>query len=317
MYYRVLPYEQSFDSYGLIYKVPIVYESQSLIGCIAEFPFWKKILRGLIADEINESQLQDVWYEIREMTWLVSEQAILSQKEISMIDYISKHYFCQIHLALRLYLSSQLLKDISNLKYFSQKGKSYHYDSKQLILSKKQADIFQKILRLPSWSTSLLYGVTGSGKTQIYIKLIEGALAKWQQSLLLIPEIILTSQIGERLKAYFWDDIILIHSNISPVKKVQYFKDIASGSAKIIIGTRSSLFYPYKNLARIIVDEEHDSSYVSDSKPRYHSKTIAKKISEIYGCSLVLGSWTPELTSLYKWLNWEYHLFQLLDQYKK
>ena len=317
MYYRVIPYEQSFDSYGLIYKVPTVYESQSLIGAIAEFPFWKKILRGIIAESIDESEIRHIWYEIREMTGLISEQAILSERELSMIDFIAKQYFCQIHLALKLYLSSQLLKEISSLKYFSRKEKNYHYDSRQLALSDKQADIFQKILGLPAWITSLLYGVTGSGKTQIYIKLIEEALKTWAQTLLLIPEIILTSQIGERLKAHFWDNVILIHSNISPVKKVQYFKDIASGAAKIIIGTRSSLFYPYSNLARIIVDEEHDSSYISDTSPRYHAKTIAKKMCELYWCSLLLASWTPELSSLYRWLNWEYHLFQLLERYEK
>jgi len=315
MMYRVIPYEQSFDSYGLIYKVPDVYAPQSLMGSIAEFPFWKKILRGCIVEQISESALQDIGYEIKEMKWLISEQAILSQREVEMIDYIAKQYFCQIHLALKLYISSQLLRDISSLKYFSRKDRSYNYTSQALHLSVQQAGIFEQITSLPKWSTSLLYWVTWSGKTQIYIKMIEKALSSSEQTLLLIPEIILTSQIGEKLKAHFWEDVILIHSNISPTKKVQYYKDIASWSAKIIVWTRSALFYPYHNLSSIIIDEEHDSSYISDTSPRYHTKTIAKKMCQIYGCSLLLASWTPELTSLYKWLNWEYHLFQMLESY--
>ncbi len=315
MIYRVIPYEQSFDSYGLIYKIPEVYASQKLIGSIAEFPFWKKILRGCIVEQISESARENISYEIKEMKWLISEEAILSQREIEMIDFIAKQYFCQIHLALKLYISSQLLRDISKLKYFSRKEKSYHYTFRPLHLNTKQASILEQISSLPKWSVSLLYWVTGSGKTQIYIKMIEEALSTWQQALLLIPEIILTSQIGEKLKAYFWDDVILIHSHISPTKKIQYYKDIASWNAKIIIGTRSALFYPYHTLAYIIIDEEHDRSYISDTSPRYHAKTIAKKMCEVYGCSLLLASWTPELTSLYSWLSWEYHFFQMLESY--
>lgn len=317
MYYRVIPFEQSFDSYGLIYKVPEVYRKYELIGTIGEFPFWKKILRWLIAESLDISVAESLSYEVRELLWLISESPLLTEKEIEMIDFIAKHYFCQIHLALRLYLSTHLLQDLSTLKYFSRKSGSYRYSSQDIHLNCSQNKVYSEIKNLPDRSISMLYGVTWSGKTHIYIKLIEEALRLWCQSLLLIPEIILTSQIGEKLQNHFWDQVIVIHSGISPVKKIQYFKDIAAWDAKIIIGTRSALFYPYKNLQTIIIDEEHDRSYISDTAPRYHTKTLAKKMCELYNCSLLLGSWTPNIESFYKGLSWEYHLFQLLESYKK
>lgn len=317
MYYRVIPFENSFDSIGLIYRIPESYHSNNLVGVVGEFPFWKKVFRAVLAKQIDESIIPDLDYEVKDMLWLISESPILTSKEIEMIEFIAKHYFCLIHQALKLYISTQLLQNVTSLKYFSWTNWDYSYLSPQIQLSHNQQNILQSLKKLPSWSTSLLYWVTGSGKTQIYIKLIQEVITSWWQALLLIPEIILTSQIGEKLQKYFWKDIIFIHSHISPLKKIQYYRDIASGDAQIIIWTRSALFYPYHSLKYIIIDEEHDKSYISDTSPRYHTKTLALKMSEIYRSSLLLWSWTPNLDSLYRWLQGEYHFFQLLESYKK
>ena len=318
MYYRIIPYEQSFDSYGLVYKIPDSYTwYNTLIWCLGQFPFWKKVFHGIFAELLDISYVQKLEYNIREMKWFTSETPILTSREIEMIDFIAEHYFCPIHLALKLYLSLHLIKEISSLKYFSRKDQIYNYTTYTSSLGAMQNDIYQKISRLPTWSISLLYGVTWSGKTHIYMHIIHDIIQQWWQVLFLTPEIILTSQVAKRLQDSFWGDVIIIHSNISPTKKTQYFKDIASWNAKVIIWTRSTLFYAYKNLQYIIMDEEHDRSYISDTHPCYHVKTVAQKMQEIYGCSVLLGSWTPEIRSFYKWLQWQYHLFQLLESYKE
>lgn len=316
MYYRIIPYEQSFDTFGLIYKIPKKYQNYELIWRLWEFPFGKKIFRWVFIEKLLEFDTETVSYEIKEISWLVSEAPILTIREMMMIDFISKRYFCRVHLALRLYLSSGLLSEIQSLAYFSRKEKIYNYHTPHLSLNQKQQEVYKRLLNLPSGSKSLLYGVTWSGKTQIYIELIKKYIREEKQVLLLIPEIILTSQIGEKLQWYFWEAVILLHSWVSKVKKVQAFKDIASWQAQIIIGTRSTLFYPYKNLAYIIIDEEHDQSYISDSAPRYHSLSIAEKMTELYGASLLVASWTPQLTTMYKALSKEYYLFQLLESWK-
>ena len=318
MYYRVIPYEKSFDTYGLIYSIPESYQEILWAGMLWEFPFGTKTIYGFLYEEVDEANLSDFFWQIRPMKGLVSEKVILRREELVLISFISDYYFCPIHQALKLYISSSLLKDIISLKYFSRKEKLYEYKlCDDISLTQIQSEIYTKISNLNIGSISLLFWVTGSGKTQIYMKIIEEKLKKWEQTLLLIPEILLSSQIGEKLRSVFWDDVLLLHSWISPVKKIQYFQDIASGRAKIIIGTRSSLFYSYKNLAAIIIDEEHDSSYNSDSNPRYNTFTIAKKMSEIYHCSLLLWSWTPQVTTMYQALAWNIHLFQMLESFSE
>lgn len=317
MYYQVIPFEQSFDSLWLIYRVPETYHAYDLVGRVGEFPFWKKIFRGVFLRRVDETTVMSLKYEVKDMLWLISDRPILSIKELTMIEFIAKHYFCLIHQALKLYISTQLLQSISSLRYFSWSSQVYSYQVPSIVLSSDQEKIFESLKKLPPQSNSLLYGVTGSGKTQIYIRLIEEVITSGGQALLLIPEIILTSQIGEKLQQYFWNDIVFIHSHISPVKKIQYYRDISSWNARIIVGTRSALFYPYHNLKYIIIDEEHDRSYISDTSPRYHTKTLAVKMCEIYESSLLLWSGTPNLESLYHWLQGEYHFFQLLESYKK
>jgi primosomal protein N' (replication factor Y) len=163
----------------------------------------------------------------------------------------------------------------------------------------------------------LLYGITWSGKTEIYIKRIQQQLENNKQSLLLIPEIILSNQLSTKIKQVFWDDVLIINSTVSAAKRTSYWMDIYTGKAKIIVWTRSALFYPYNNLWLIIVDEEHDNSYVSDQAPRFHSLDIVNKISDILRIPLLLASGTPSVTTMYKSIKWEYKQVTLLEKYKR
>ena len=139
-----------------------------------------------------------------------------------------------------------------------------------------------------------------------------------KQTLILTPEIILWNQVTSRFKEVFWEDNVTeISSALSDAKKTDAWLRIYDGSAKIIVWTRSCLFYPYKNLAHIIIDEEHDTSYSSDNGPRYDGREVALKLSEFTGCSVILASWTPSVKSMYKATKKEYHIVTLLEKFDR
>lgn len=157
----------------------------------------------------------------------------------------------------------------------------------------------------------LLFGVTGSGKTQVYIELAKKARAKNQQVLVLVPEIVLTGQLVTSFKEYFADDVAVIHSRLSLGERNDTFFKIRSKQVGIIIGARSALFAPFENLGLIIMDEEHDPSYKQDESPRYHTHDIVEEMSNIYQALLVMGSATPSLESYYKAQTGQYVLLQM------
>ena len=158
----------------------------------------------------------------------------------------------------------------------------------------------------------LLFGVTGSGKTEIYLQLIEKKLKDNKSSIMLVPEISLTPQTVDRFIARFGEDkIAVLHSKLSIGERFDQWNKIKEGRAKIIIGARSAIFAPVKDLGLIIIDEEHDESYKSEMSPRYDAKEIAEYIAKTNKISLILGSATPDLKSYYKAQNGEITLLTL------
>ena len=148
------------------------------------------------------------------------------------------------------------------------------------------------------FSKHLIYGITGSGKTEIYLQLIQAVLEKGKDSIVLVPEISLTPQMVDRFLARFGDTVAVLHSKLSVGERYDEWQKIVKGEAKIVIGARSAIFAPVKNLGIIIIDEEHDISYKSDSTPRYNAKDLAKYLVEKAECPLVLGSATPDIVTM-------------------
>lgn len=147
----------------------------------------------------------------------------------------------------------------------------------------------------------LLFGVTGSGKTEIYLQVIEKVLNSDKTSIMLVPEISLTPQTVNRFIARFGaENIAVLHSKLSMGERFDQWNRIKCGKAKIVIGARSALFAPIDKLGLIIIDEEHDSSYKSEMSPRYHAKEVSRKIAKENNIPLILGSATPELGSYYR-----------------
>ena len=176
--------------------------------------------------------------------------------------------------------------------------------TKKLKLTEEQQNAYNKValdITNNSYEQFLLYGVTGSGKTEVYLQLIGKALEQNKTAIVLVPEISLTPQMIDRFIARFnKDEIAVLHSKLSIGERYDEWNKIKEGKAKIIIGARSAIFAPTENIGIIIIDEEHDSSYKSESIPKYDAKEIAKKITKENNCPLVLGSATPDLVTYYK-----------------
>lgn len=163
-------------------------------------------------------------------------------------------------------------------------------------LTEDQMKVVNEVLLNKGYCPYLLYGVTGSGKTEVYMELIEDALNRGKTSIVLVPEISLTPQMVLRFQKRFGDNIAAIHSALSDGEKYDEWRRIVKGEAKIVIGARSAIFAPLKNIGMIIIDEEHSDSYKQDdSNPRYSAKDVALIRAKYHDCSLIMGSATPSL----------------------
>lgn len=170
-----------------------------------------------------------------------------------------------------------------------------NYDKHQL--NKEQALAYQKILAKPD-GKFLLFGVTGSGKTEIFLQVVEEVIKQGKEAIILVPEISLTPQTIERFSGRFKEKIAIIHSRLTPKEKFNQWMMIKNGEVKIAIGARSAIFAPFKNLGAIIIDEEHDSSYISSKDPKYHTIEIARFRANYHCCNLIMASATPSIQTM-------------------
>jgi primosomal protein N' (replication factor Y) len=221
-------------------------------------------------------------------------------------------------------VSSSVLKSILDkgiLEEYSQQVDRFTIQKnstpEKAILSAVQTSAYNTILELFSTKTTvLLRGITGSGKTEVYIKLIQEALERQQSCLLVLPEIALTQQIVSRLNRYFGSDFVVYHSLISQNKRYEIWKKVKNGELKFIIGTRSSMFLPFQKLDWIIIDEEHDNSLKqTDSNPKFHLRDSLIHYSKSLQSKILLGSATPSVETYFNVKNEKYGYVELLERY--
>ncbi len=163
----------------------------------------------------------------------------------------------------------------------------------------------------------LLHGVTGSGKTAVYLSAMQAVLAKGRSAILLVPEIGLTPAMAADLQQIFGDEVAILHSALSDDERAEQWKHIRNGESHIVVGTRSAVFAPVPDLALIIVDEEHDHSYKQEEMPRYHARDVAVMRAKMSNAAVVLGSATPSLETYYNALNGKYRLLELPERIEK
>lgn len=159
--------------------------------------------------------------------------------------------------------------------------------------------------------TFLLHGVTGSGKTEVYLQAIQKVLEEGKEAIMLVPEISLTPQMTERFRSRFGEMVAVMHSGLSVGEKYDEWRKIQQGKVKVVVGARSAIFAPFTNIGLIILDEEHESTYKQEDSPRYHARDVAIWRSEFYNCPIILGSATPALESFARAKKGVYKLLSL------
>ncbi len=185
-----------------------------------------------------------------------------------------------------------------------------------LELTEEQKNVFESI-DISGYDKYLIHGVTGSGKTEIYLQLISKVLESGKNAIMLVPEISLTPQITDRFLSRFGDVVAILHSRLSLGERYDEWQRIKNGDAKIVIGARSAIFAPLENLGIIIVDEEHDHSYKSENTPKYDAKEVANQFALMYDVPLILGSATPDVKTYYEALNGDINLLKLEKRVSK
>ena len=229
---------------------------------------------------------------------MLIEEAAISSSVINTL--IKKEVFVKSEVKV-----SRLSENINDVESDS----SFHLNTEQI-------EVLNNILLDETNTPALVHGVTSSGKTMVFIELIKEQLKLNQQVLILIPEIGLTTQLIERYKLHFNENIAVYHSKYSEKQRVEIWQNVLSGKSRIILGTRSSIFLPFQSLKLIIVDEEHDASYKqNDPNPRYNARDCAIYLANVFDAKIVLGSATPSLESYYNALNGKYILHELKNRF--
>src|SRR6516225_8140704 len=163
----------------------------------------------------------------------------------------------------------------------------------------------------------LLHGVTGSGKTAVYLSAMQSVLAEGRSAILLVPEIGLTPAAAANLHNLFGDEVAILHSALSPGERADQWRRIRAGDARIVVGTRSAVFAPVRDPALIVVDEEHDSSYKQEETPRYHGRDVAVMRGKLAGAAVVLASATPSIESYHNAETKKYFLIELTERVER
>lgn len=263
----------------------LTYQSEEKIE-IGTKVFVKLRNRKVFDEAVVIKEVEKPTFECTNISEITNEY--FDEKMLQISNFVSTYYVCSLGEALSVYNPFN-----KELKF---EPSTETFDSKiQLSILQEKAKRF-----LEEKKQALLFANTGAGKTEIYIKIIEEHLNQNRQALLLMPEISLTPQMQKRLEKVFGKSVAIWHSKITKKRKDEILKGLQEGTVRLVAGARSALFLPYSNLGVIVVDEEHDDSYKSDSKPRFHTKDLAIYIAKKYDLQLVLGSATVSTSSFHK-----------------
>ncbi len=250
-------------------------------------------------------------FEIKDIDEVIDPEPIFAGRLVDLCRYVAESYGSSVGEALAMALPSGR-SPVSRFKVPWETP-----PEKEVSLTEEQEQVYRNILE--SWKGSelqhLIFGVTGSGKTEIYIELAKRALDRGQSVLYLVPEITLSSQIFERLHGIFRDEMIIYHSHLTPNQRLHNWIRFYRGEARIAVGTRSSIFLQPPELGLIIIDEEHDTSYKEQSSPRYNARRVAFHRSRNENALLVMGSATPAVESLFAAERGSIRLHRLAGRY--
>lgn len=314
---------------SILDQFPIITEEQMKIAEFMKKTYhvgYADVFRLFLPSELRSGKVQEIFESFVSLADINFEESISSlRKNASAM----KNILVFLH-ENGMTKSSEINKNFGSaaLKKLSQMGfvvttsvkrertpykETERQDEEKITLTSKQTEVIETIISHPSRSF-LLHGVTGSGKTEVYMRVIESVRKQGKTAIMLVPEISLTPQILSSFRNRFGDDVALIHSSLSAGERFDEWKRIVSGDANIVVGARSAIFSPLSNIGAIIIDEEHEQSYVSETNPRYVTSDIAEVRKNFNNCILILGSATPSIVSYHKAIIGEYRLLEMKER---
>jgi len=288
-----VPVYQSFT-----YRNPDPSPDSKLAGKRAEVRFGSRIMIGFVIADFDTLP-PDFPLEaaaVKPLLRVVDPDALFGEKEIALARWIASFYLCAEGEALAAILPSGKKESESGSLTFDDTD----FSPCDLELSAEQKAAVAGILDPDSKKPAYLYGVTGSGKTEVFLQAAEAVLAAGKGIIYLVPEIALTHQVVESVISRFGKEAAVLHSGLSGNKKLAEWMRIRRGEARVVVGARSAVFAPLENLGLVIIDEEHDGSYKSGTNPRYHARQVAMRRCADERCPLVMGSATPSLEAWYQ-----------------
>lgn len=301
---------------NFIYKVSPHLQSAIKIGCRVKLTFRSKKFYGFV---VNIIEKKDIDYESKEIEDIIDKEVAIKPHLWEVAKYISIRYLVSLGVALETVLPRWV--KISHTFPTTNPNKPYKINEPEYELTDEQKNAINAIIASfnnpSSTQKFLIWGITSSGKTEIYLQIMKWLLKQGKSSIYIVPEIALTPQVVERVTARFGEMVVIIHSRLTDKQRRQNWNRLYTGDAKIAVGTRSALFAPLDNLGAIIIDEEHENTFKSEQSPRFNIKDIAIKLSEITKSLLIFGTATPSVETYYKAINGEFQLIRLKERINK
>ncbi len=277
-----------------------------LVGCRFTAPFGKRTLTGWVVGIPTE---EPSGFEIKEIDKVVDNEPLFDFDQLELAQWLSSLSLCSLGEALAIMLpGGRQEKDIPSLGLDDPADKTG-----EIILSDEQEDAINQI-RKSTGDMFYLYGITGSGKTEVFLKAAGEVLEKGKSVIYLVPEISLTHQLVDVIRNRFECGSAILHSHLTPSQKLKEWRRIQNGEAPLVIGARSAVFAPVNNLGLIIIDEEHENSYKAGSTPRYHGRQVAMRRCKTSSATLIMGSATPSVEA---WHLMEKKVIHRLDLTKR
>ena len=297
-----------------IFDYPFTYESslKLKIGDYINVPFGKKVITGVVWDKFENNDNKN--FKVKSVIEKLNIDP-LKKQTVNFLNWFSEYNLVPLGMTLKLHLlSGNGVEKKNKSEYENYQSK---FSKEEFKLSDEQEKAFKNIIKNDSFfRVHLLQGTTGSGKTIVYFKAIEKIIAKGLQTLILLPEIGLTGEFEKKFKIFFGFEAAIWHSKITPKKKKLIWSGLSNGNIKVIIGARSALFLPFKNLGLIVVDEEHDQSFKQDEGVTYNARdmAIARASSENIPINLVTA--VPSIETYANIKNKKYSYSRLISRYQ-
>ncbi|PIR25162.1 MAG: primosomal protein N' [Deltaproteobacteria bacterium CG11_big_fil_rev_8_21_14_0_20_42_23] len=300
--------------YAFTYLIPDA--MQLSVGSLVEVPFRNKKMMGIVTKLHDETPLHFA-KSLKHISTCISKNPLMHEALVNFVLWIAKYYCAPVGETFRTALPKRILEatDLNATRVtVPHELRSFKADS-SLTLLPEQAEVVQTILQSINEEKKkpfLIEGITGSGKTEVYLQICEHILSNGGQAIFLVPEIGLTPQTASRVINRFGEQVAVYHSELTDAQRQAQWLRMKTGEANIAIGTRSALFAPFENLQAIIIDEEHDGSYKQEEGGvHYHARDAAVMRAHLENALIVLGSATPSLESYFNALNGKYHLLRL------